>query len=196
MIPFSTYYSVSSTISQIATRNPSHPLKTYSSLVLASEALAELAYRGDTVRALVDDVASGVGVPPPPLPDWLGGRQLDFLRHPTATQAAIDGAHGPGTFGDCEDAAGWMAGTWHKSALVDRWSVRLVYVRWQGERAHMCVEATKDGETLWASNWFRCRPRAGTADVGMREAVRSPLDEVIRWRVVVDDLDFLRLTPM
>lgn len=199
-IPFPQFYAMSSFASQVVTRRPQHTLRTYPSISLASAAIARLLYRGDTVQSLADDVAGAVGLPSPPVPEALGKLKIDFLRHPSAVQAGIDaidsGSVSQAVFGDCEDGSGWLAAQWVKGRLVDDGSVRLVYVSWSGDRAHMCVEAKKGGEFLCASNFYRFQPRAMTVEDMMREATRSNLDDVVRWAVSLDDLEFIRLSPI
>lgn len=187
MISFGTRYAMLARVTQAVTRWPNHPVAVYPSISALSASLGRLAYRADTV----DSLAAAATIP-----IRISGRPVDYLRHVSVTQRNLDwldDADAPPPegrrldAGDCEDFSAYIAAALIRGALADAGTVRLVYVAWLG-KAHMVCEAAQAGEVFWASNWFRCAARAGTALNGMRAAV-GPLTEAWAWDVTLTTQD-------
>lgn len=202
MISYGLLYAIQSRVSQALTRWPDHPVATYPTISAVSASLARLVYRADTADAAYDVAREQArllfgAVPdmPAKLPPFIGARKVDFLRHPSLIQRNLDwldaGSAPPEgrrlDAGDCEDFSAYLAAAWIRGGLVDAGSVRLIYCAWD-HTAHMVAEAARNGEPFWASNWFRCVPRAGAAVPGMRSAV-GPLSSAWAWDVALTSAD-------
>lgn len=207
-------YSARSVGTQRATFKAGHPLLQYPDIPAATAASQHVAYRADTITSLVDSL-TGLPPPPPGLPapgDVLpalvrltgqGAKGIDFLRHPTQFQWAVDTGSSTARVprGDCEDWAAWFAGVIIRSRLAERVElVCLSYTYPSGKAAaHMvCRYVTRGPEGMhtpgaaggeehhwWIGNWGGGRPFAGEVISGVETATKCRVTEAISWRVAL-----------